>query len=186
MRVVGSGITRLAVLEAVRSLRPDVLLADYRMPDGDAAGLAEIVLAEYPETKVIVRVDTAAPEAALRCITAGCSGVIANSAPVDDVARAIRQVHDGEVVIPHELLPQVVSSLRRPVRRVGDDMTRRESELLAYLAQGLSLVDIAAAMSISLNTARNHTQRVIEKLGAHSKLEAVVIALREGLDMVPR
>jgi putative two-component system response regulator len=186
MRVVGSGVTRLDALEAVRSLRPDVLLADFRLPDGDAAGLAEIVLAEYPETKVIVRVDAAAPDAALQCITAGCSGVIAKAAPVDDVARAIRQVHDGEVVIPNELLPQVVSSLRRPVRRVGDDMTRRESELLAYLAHGLSLVDIAAAMSISLNTARNHTQRVIEKLGAHSKLEAVVIALREGLDVVPR
>ncbi|HWW09224.1 MAG TPA: helix-turn-helix transcriptional regulator, partial [Candidatus Acidoferrales bacterium] len=61
--------------------------------------------------------------------------------------------------------------------------TRRERELLAHLADGLSLIDIAAAMSISLNTARNHTQRAIEKLGAHSKLEAVVIAMREGLQL---
>jgi two-component system, NarL family, nitrate/nitrite response regulator NarL len=60
-------------------------------------------------------------------------------------------------------------------------MTRREGETLGHLARGLSLLDIAAAMSISVNTARNHTQRVIEKLGAHSKLEAVVIAMREGL-----
>ena len=65
-----------------------MLLAEYRMPGGDAAGLTEVVLAEYPETKVIVRVDIAAPEAALRCIAAGCSGVIATSAPVDDVAGA--------------------------------------------------------------------------------------------------
>ena len=50
--------------------------------------------------------------------------------------------------------------------------------MLGYLAQGLSLIDIADGMSISMNTARNHTQRVIEKLGAHSKLEAVVIAIR--------
>jgi putative two-component system response regulator len=186
MRVVGSGQTWAEALEAVRSLRPDVLLADYRMPGGDAAGLTEVVLAEHPETKVIVRVDIAASEAATRCIAAGCSGVIATSAPVDDVAGAIRRVHDGEVVIPAELLPQVVSGLRRTARRVGDDMTRRESELLGYLARGLSLIDIASAMSISVNTARNHTQRVIEKLGAHSKLEAVVIALREGLDMAPK
>jgi DNA-binding NarL/FixJ family response regulator len=65
-------------------------------------------------------------------------------------------------------------------------MTRRESEVLGYLARGRSLIDIASAMSISMNTARNHTQRVIEKLGAHSKLEAVVIALREGLDVAPK
>jgi putative two-component system response regulator len=186
MRVIGSGQTWAEALDAVRTLRPDVLLADYRMPGGDAAGLTEVVLAEHPETKVIVRVDTAAPEAALRCIAAGCSGVIAKSAPVDDVARAIRRVHDGEVVIPAALLPQVVSELRRTGHRIGDDMTRRESELLGHLARGLSLTDIASAMSISMNTARNHTQRVIEKLGAHSKLEAVVIALREGLDVAPK
>jgi putative two-component system response regulator len=185
-RVIGSAQTWAEALETVRRLRPDVLLAAYRMPDGDAAALTEIVLAERPETKVIVRVDTAAPDAALRCIAAGCSGVIANTAPVDDVASAIRRVHDGEVVIPAELLPQVVAGLRRTEHRIGDDMTRRETELLGYLARGLSLIDIASAMSISANTARNHTQRVIEKLGAHSKLEAVVIAIREGLDVVPK
>jgi putative two-component system response regulator len=185
-RVIGSAQTWVEALEAVRTLRPDVLLADYRMPDGDAAALTEIVLAEYPETKVVVRVDTVAPEAAMRCIAAGCSGVIANTAPVDDVASAIQRVHNGEVVIPAELLPRVVAGLRRTGHRVGDDMTRRETELLGYLARGFSLIDIAAAMSISTNTARNHTQRVIEKLGAHSKLEAVVIAIREGLDVAPK
>jgi putative two-component system response regulator len=185
MRVIGSGQTWDEALEAVRTLRPDVLLADYRIPGGDAASLTEVVLAEHPETKVIVRIDTAAQDAALRCVAAGCSGVIAKTATADDVARAIRRVHDGELVIPAEMLPQVVSGLRRMGHRVGEDMTRRESELLGHLARGLSLIDIASAMSISMNTARNHTQRVIEKLGAHSKLEAVVIAIREGLDMAP-
>jgi putative two-component system response regulator len=186
MRVIGSGQTAAEALEAVQTLRPDVLLADYRMPDGDAADLTRVVLTDFPETKVIVCIDASAPEVALRCITAGCSGVIAKTARVDDVARAIRRVHDGEVVIPADLLPQVVSGLRKREQRVGEDMTRRERELLHYLAQGLSLIDIASAMSISMNTARNHTQRVIEKLGAHSKLEAVVIAIREGLDVTPK
>lgn len=181
LRVIGSGGTVAEALEAVRSLRPDVLLADSRMPDGEAADLTAVVLAEHPETKVIVLIDAAAPESALRCISAGCSGVIAKTTPVDDVARAIQRVHDGEMVMPPALLAQVVAGLRRTGPSPGDDMTRRESETLGYLARGLSLLDIAAAMSISMNTARNHTQRVIEKLGAHSKLEAVVIAMREGL-----
>ncbi len=181
MRVIGSGHTVAEALEAVRSLRPDVLLADYRMPDGEAAGLTQQVLADHPETKVIVLVDAATPEAALRSVSAGCSGVVAKTAPVDDVARAIRRVHDGEVVIPTVLLRGVVSGLRRAKSRVGEDITPREHELLGHLATGVSLPAIAAAMSISLNTARNHTQRVLEKLGAHSKLEAVVIARREGV-----
>jgi DNA-binding NarL/FixJ family response regulator len=186
MRVIGSCRTSVEVLQTVRGLRPDVVLADYRMLDGEGAGLTEVVLAEHPETKVIVLIDTAAPEAALRCISAGCSGVIAKTASVDDVARALRRVHDGEVVIPAALLPRVVSGLRRTGHRVGDDLTRREGEVLGHLAQGLSLMDIADVMSISLNTARNHTQRTIEKLGAHSKLEAVVIAIREGLETAPK
>jgi len=130
---------------------------------------------------VIVLIDAATPEGALRCIAAGCSGVITKTATVDDVARAIRRVHDGEVVIPAALLTQVAAGLRRTGPRIGDDITPRERELLGHLAHGLALPDVAAAMSISMNTARNHTQRVIEKLGAHSKLEAVVIAMREGL-----
>jgi putative two-component system response regulator len=186
MRVIGSCRTLDGVLQTVRSLRPDVVLADYRMLDGEGASLTEVVLAEHPETKVIVLIDAAAPESALRCISAGCSGVIAKTATVDDIARAIRRVHDGEVVIPAALLPRVVSGLRRTGHHVGDDLTPREGEVLGHLARGLSLMAIADAMSISPNTARNHTQRMIEKLGAHSKLEAVVIAIREGIEMDPK
>jgi putative two-component system response regulator len=186
MRVIGSGTTVAAALEAVRTFRPDVLLTDYRMPDGEAAGLTAIVVAEHPETKVIVLIDTVAPEGALRCIAAGCSGIIVKTAPVDDVARAIQRVHDGEVVLPAAVLPHVVAGLHRNQRTLGDDLTRREGETLGHLAGGSSLLDIADAMAISMNTARNHTQRVIEKLGAHSKLEAVVIALREGLIVAPQ
>jgi putative two-component system response regulator len=186
MRVIGSGTTVAAALEAVRSYRPDVLVTDYRMPDGEAAGLTAIVVAEHPETKVIVLIDTVAPEGALRCIAAGCSGIIVKTAPVDDVARAIQRVHDGELVLPAAVLPHVVAGLHRNGRSLGDDLTRREGETLGHLAGGRSLLDIADAMAISMNTARNHTQRVIEKLGAHSKLEAVVIALREGLIVAPQ
>jgi putative two-component system response regulator len=185
MRVVGSGQTIAEALDAVRDLRPDVLLTDYRMPDGDAASLLEVVLADHPETKVIVLIDTAAPEGALRCIAAGCSGVVAKTEPVDDIATAIRRVHDGELVIPGALMPQLVSGLRRTGPRLGDDITKREREVLGHLARGLSSPDIAAAMTISVTTARNHTQRVIEKLGAHSKLEAVVAAMQEGLIAAP-
>jgi putative two-component system response regulator len=185
MRVVGSGQTIAQALDAVRTLRPDVLLTDYRMPDGEAESLIRVVLADHPETKVIVLIETAAPEGALRCIAAGCSGVVAKNEPVDDIAMAIRRVHDGELVIPATLMPHIVSGLRRNEPRLGDDITRREHEVLGYLANGRSSPDIAAAMSISVTTARNHTQRVIEKLGAHSKLEAVVIAMREGLIVSP-
>ena len=185
MHVVGSAFTAAQALDAVRMLHPDVVVVDYRTPEDADARLIGAVLGEHPGIKVIVLIDAAAPDGALRCIAAGCSGVIARTAAVDEVAKAIRRVHDGEVVIPAALLARVAADLRRNGRRIGDDITRRESELLGHLARGLTLPQVAAAMSISMNTARNHTQRVIEKLGAHSKLEAVVVAMREGLQMAP-
>jgi DNA-binding NarL/FixJ family response regulator len=186
MRVVGTANTLADALEAVGSLCPDVLLSDELLEDGDVAALTELVVAQFPETKVLVLAGVATPDIALRSISAGCSGVVAKTATVDDVVRALRRVHQGEVVIPSTLLPEIVSGLRHPGRRIGDEITPREREVLGHLASGLSLPDIAVTMFISINTARNHTQRVIEKLGAHSKLEAVVIAMREGLEMTPR
>lgn len=181
IRVVGSGRTIGEALDAVRTHRPDVLVTDYHMPDGEAAGWIRAMIVDQPETKIIVLIDAAATEAAVQCVSAGCSGVVATTATVDAVASAIRRVHDGEVAISPELLAMVVRATRPRDRRIGDDITPRELELLGYLARGISLADVAQRMSISMNTARNYSQRVIEKLGAHSKLEAVVIATRERL-----
>ena len=148
--VLGSARTIDDALNTVRTLRPDVLLTDYHMPDGEAATLIRAVLTEQPEIKVIVLIDTAATDAAVRCVTAGCSGVVVMTATVDAVAHAIRRVHNGEIVIAPELLALVVSGLRRRDRRIGDDITRRERELLGHLARGLSLAEIAQTMSISI------------------------------------
>lgn len=181
MRVIGTAGSVGEAIDVVDDLRPDVVLSAFHLPGGDGARLIEHVLAQRPETKVIILTGTATPEVALRCISAGCSGFVGRTASGDDVTSAIRRVHDGEVVIPPALLPEVVSGLRRPAVAIGDDIAPREREVLGHLAQGLSLPEICTTMSISLNTGRNHTQKVIEKLGAHSKLEAVVIALRENL-----
>jgi len=185
MRVVGTANTVVDALEAVGRLRPDALLSDDVLEDGEVAALTERVVAQFPETKVLVLSGVATHDIALRSISAGCSGVVAKTSTVDDVVRALRQVHQGEVVIPPTLLAEIVAGMRGSGRRIGDEITPREREVLGYLASGLSLPEIAAAMFISINTTRNHTQRVIEKLGAHSKLEAVVIAMREGLEMTP-
>ena len=103
-------------------------------------------------------------------------------APVDDVAWTIRRVHDGEVVIPAAPFPHIVSRLRRAERRIDEDSTPPQCKVLGHLACGLSPMGTAAAMSISMDTARNHTQPVIEKLGVHAKPDIVIIAMREGLE----
>ena len=181
MRIIGTAHSISEGIELVDEHRPDVLLCSYLLPDGDGATLCEHVLDRCPETKVVLLTSVATPEVALRCISAGCSGIVGKTASIDEVTSTIRRVHNGQVVIPADLLPAVVSGLRHRQPAIGGDITPRERELLGHLAEGLPIADIARVMSISVNTARNHTQRVIEKLGAHSKLEAVVIALHANL-----
>jgi putative two-component system response regulator len=181
VQVVGTAGGVTAALQTVERSRPDVVLSDFKMADGDGAMLAEEVVRRFPETRVLILTGMATPDVALRCIAAGCAGVMPKTSSLEDVIDAIRRVRNGELVIPSDVLPAVVSGLKRREPTVGSDITPRELDVLNLLAKGVALPEISATLSISFNTARNHTQRVMEKLGAHSKLEAVVVATREGI-----
>jgi DNA-binding NarL/FixJ family response regulator len=181
MRVVGTAHSVAEAIKVVDESRADVVLSAFRFPDGDATRLTEHVLSHFPETKVLILTEFVTPDVALQCVSAGCSGIISKDTDADEVATAIRNVHNGEVVMPPELMLNVLSGLRSSDHVIGHDITPREREMLVGLAQGLALAGIAVTMAISMNTARNYTQSVLEKLGAHSKLEAVVIALRAGI-----
>jgi DNA-binding NarL/FixJ family response regulator len=178
--VVATAITGEDAFEAVMKHRPDVLVTDYRLPDQDGAELTAKVVAACPETRVIVFTGSAAADTALRCVEAGCTGFLSKIAPASELIDTIVRVHSGQTVLPPEMLSTVLTGLRRS-HAVGVDVTPREREVLKLLAEGCAMQEICDRLHISVNTARNHTQRVIEKLGAHSKLEAVVIASREQL-----
>ena len=178
--VVATAITGEEAFEAVMKHRPDVLVTDYRLPDQDGAELTAKVVAACPETRVVVLTGSAGADTALRCVEAGCTGFLSKIAPASELIETIARVHSGQTVLPPEMLSTVLTGLRRS-QAVGVDVTPREREVLQLLAEGCAMQEICDRLHISVNTARNHTQRVIEKLGAHSKLEAVVIASREQL-----
>jgi DNA-binding NarL/FixJ family response regulator len=138
------------------------------------------IRSQLPKTKVIVvtAVDTVAVLA--DCIDAGCSGFIAKDSPPAQVLTAIRAAAAGEALVP-DRLTDLLHGLRSPVSGAPYDLTGRELEVLTLLAQGETNQMIADELFISVNTVRNHVQHVIAKLGAHSKLEAVATAVREGI-----
>ena len=103
------------------------------------------------------------------------------SARLDDLVEAVRRVADGEVVFDQKLLAGVLDRLTGRVKVAGATLTAREQETLLLLAEGVGTDQISSRLGVARNTARNHVQRVLDKLGASSKLEAVSIARREGL-----
>jgi DNA-binding NarL/FixJ family response regulator len=171
------------VEEAKRS-RPDVVLMDYRLPDGDGVEAARRIKQELPDTKIVMLSGTLDDAVLREAIQAGCSGYLTKGHAIEELILAVRAAHRGEALISPQMLTRLLDRFGDRTRP-GSDLTSRETEVLRLLADGLSNQAIADQLGIRLATVRNHVQSVIEKLEAHSKLEAVSTALRLGLIQTP-
>jgi DNA-binding NarL/FixJ family response regulator len=181
IEVVASAGTVEDGCAAVRLHRPDVVLMDFQLPDGDGAQATERIKTEVPSAQVVMVTSFDDETVLVRAIEAGCSGFITKHKAVAEVAHAVRAANSGEALISPSMLARLLPRLRRREQGIGVDLTPREIEVLKMLSEGLSNVAIAERLVLSLHTVRNHVQNVIGKLGAHSKLEAVATAVREGI-----
>jgi putative two-component system response regulator len=181
LKVVGTATTAAAAKKAVVAYEPDVVLMDFELPDGDGATATEAIKALLPMTKVVMLTGRADHAAAVRAIGAGCSGFVPKTEPIETLVEAVLSAHSGDEPTRIEDLPLLLGDLRRTRRGIGADLGVRELEVLRLMASGEPNRAIAAQLYVSLNTVRNHVQHVLYKLHAHSKLEAVATAVREGI-----
>jgi DNA-binding NarL/FixJ family response regulator len=169
------------VLVLVERERPDVVLMDFRLPDGSGIDAVTLILERYPETKIVMLSGSGGNDLLARAIEAGCVGLLGKDRPIGDVLAAIRSAARGELVIRSDEFSSLLSEIRRSPDQNTQLLTARELEVLQLLAQGRSTEKIADELFISINTVRNHVANILNKLNVHSKLEAVAIAAREGL-----
>jgi DNA-binding NarL/FixJ family response regulator len=177
IEIVARARSIATALEEVARWSPDVVLLDRRLPDGDA--IDAIGPLSQLGARVLMLTGEATSTVAARVAEAGGSGLVLKSAGLDELEDAVRRVADGEAVFGAEFLAGVLSRLTGRTRSAT--LTARERQALGLLADGASTAEVARRLGVAVNTARNHVQRVLEKLGARSKLEAVAIARREGL-----
>ncbi|MEM9036243.1 MAG: response regulator transcription factor [Actinomycetota bacterium] len=169
------------VLDVTAEHQPDVILLDYRLPGQDGLRLASDLKTAAPETKLVVLTAIVDERVALDAVEAGCVGFITKDRGLEDVVRSIRSVHDGEVMVSPDMLALILPRLRDGDSEAAPQLTRREHEVLELVAEGCSNQAIADRLTLSLHTVRNHVQNILRKLDAHSKLEAVAIATRQGI-----
>jgi DNA-binding NarL/FixJ family response regulator len=181
MEVVGVEETAAGAERAARRDRPDVVLMDYRLQEGDGLAATLAVKAVHPAAQVVMVTSMEGEDIVVAAVEHGCAGYLLKSSPLPEVLEAVRAVARGESTISPAVLRRVLPRLRRDYQRVGATLTGREKEVLALLADGLANAAIASHLGLSVNTIRNHVQNVLMKLNAHSKLEAVAVAAREGL-----
>ena len=185
MAVVGSASTVEEGRRLVHETHPDVVLMDYRLPDGTGTHAAQQICAERPSTKVVIV--TASDDDVLlhEAVDAGCSGYVVKTKGLEELVNATRTAAAGDAVIPPTLLRGLVARLNGTAGNSPFGLTSRENEVLRLMAHGVSNRGIGENLGISLNTTRNHVQSIIRKCDAHSKLEAVSTALREGVIQTP-
>lgn len=181
LHVVGVAGTIEKAESLVRTALPDVILLDHRLPDGDGVSAIGRFRAERSTVRVVVLTASAADHVLIAAIESGASGFLSKTRSLAEVTSAVRAAASGESVISPELLTRLLPRLHRTGRQGANELTEREREVLGLLAEGKSNAAIAERLVVSVHTVRNHVANLSSKLGAHSKLEVLAIAVREGI-----
>ena len=179
--VVGTAATLAQARNMVSTTAPDVVLLDHRLPDGlGVDSIADLKLLR-PEANIVVLTAAAEDSMLVAATEAGCAGFILKTSPLDELVAAVRTAAAGEIMVSSDLLGRLLNRLHHQYDRPASDLTAREREILQLIAEGLTNGAIATRLFISVNTVRNHVQSILAKLDAHSKLEALSVAIRDGL-----
>jgi DNA-binding NarL/FixJ family response regulator len=190
IQVVGVAGT-VAEAKSLARERLDVVLMDYRLPDGTGAEATRAIKARWPAARVVMLTALNDDETVLESIQAGADGYLTKDRAVEDVVDAVRAAHAGETLLPRSVILGIAQRVaaardRGSERRPIEPLTPRELEVMKALTEGLSTPEICERLYIAPNTLRTHVQNIMGKLRVHSKLEAVAFALRHHLVEPPR
>ncbi len=188
MVVVGeAGDGADAVSRSVETL-PDIVLMDVRMPRRGGIEACSGIKAAVPSAKIVMLTMSDDEGDLYEAIRAGASGYLLKDLPIDEVASSIRAVQAGQPLISPSLASRLLTEFAAVAKRgetaqapPSPRLTGREMEVLRLVARGMNNRDIARSLFISENTVKNHVRNILEKLQLHSRMEAVVYAVREKL-----
>jgi len=178
-----------AVEKAAESL-PDVVLMDIRMPRSSGIEACRAVKEAAPSAKIVILTISDEEEDLFEAIRAGASGYLLKDIPLDEVAGAVRAVHGGQSLINPSMAGKLLTEFATLAKRDDEEraqelpaprLTEREMQVLKLVARGMNNRDIAKELFISENTVKNHVRNILEKLQIHSRMEAVMVAVREKL-----
>jgi DNA-binding NarL/FixJ family response regulator len=165
----------------------EVAVVDLNLPDGDGLELIEDFSSREPQIVTLVLSASLEPGRFARAVEAGAAGVLHKATPIKGIVDAVRQLKAGEALLsPAEIFDmlRVVGRERqeqKAAREAIERLTPRERDVLKALAEGLESREIAEKMNITVETERTHMVNILQKLGVHSRLHALVFAVRHGI-----
>ncbi len=186
--VVGEASDGAEALDKAVDATPDVVLMDVRMPRRGGIDACTAIKEAVPSTKIIMLTISDEEADLYEAIKAGAMGYLLKEISIEEVANAIRAVAGGQSLISPSMASKLLTEFASMIKRTDERqqvptprLTDREMEVLRLVAKGLNNRDIAKQLFISENTVKNHIRNILEKLQLHSRMEAVVYAVREKL-----
>jgi DNA-binding NarL/FixJ family response regulator len=168
-------------LTAAARHEPDVVLLDIGLPDRSGLALGEEILHAHPDAKIVIVTSLEDQRALQDAVKLGFHGFLTKDTKLPQLVRAIRDVAEGQLVVPHRLATRRRNGDSEEVALLSSQLTPREREVLGLLVAGSNSGEIARALTVSPNTVRTHVQSILAKLQVHSRLEAVAFARRNHL-----
>ncbi|HEY9643677.1 MAG TPA: response regulator transcription factor [Coleofasciculaceae cyanobacterium] len=175
MTVIGHAKDGIEAIEFFRQTPPDVTLMDLRMPRMGGVEAITAICAEFTTARIIVVTTYDGDEDIYRGLRAGSKGYLLKDCKPSELRTAIRAVYKGQQYIP----PHVGAKLAQ--RMTNPELTDRELEVLQLVAQGMSNLEISAALNITESTVKSNINRILSKLGAKDRTQATIIALKRGI-----
>jgi len=178
----GAHALELLARLAIEKRLPDVVLMDLQMAPPDGIAVTREIRSRYREVEVVALTSFGEEARVHAALEAGATGYLLKDAEADEVASAIRAAHRGELQLDPAIARRLMQQLRAtPPDDPAAKMTARELEVLRLIGAGRANKEIAAELGISERTARTHVSNILGKLGLHSRTQAALWAVREGL-----
>jgi DNA-binding NarL/FixJ family response regulator len=186
-QVVGQAATAHDAIEKVVSLKPDLVLMDYVLPDASGPDALRTILARSPQVKVVIMALDDSEEYLFEALRSGARGFMLKDTPIAHLIKALGAVQRGETALTRHMTTRLLEEFRKLGRWANgaessfERLTVRESEVLRYLASGASNREIAQALVISEHTVKAHVRNILDKLQLRNRSEAAGFARRNGL-----
>jgi len=188
IEVVGQAVDGEEAVAKVAELAPDVVLMDIRMPGLGGIEATRRITADAPHPRVLVLTTFDLDEYVYDALRAGASGFLLKDASADQLAEAVRVVAAGDALLAPGITRRLIAEFSRltdapraPLKQRVGDLTERETEVLALIAQGLSNAEIAGNLVVAEQTVKTHVGRILVKLGLRDRTQAAVFAYESGL-----
>jgi DNA-binding NarL/FixJ family response regulator len=175
LQVVGEAADGTQVVQLYRKLEPDLVLMDVRMPRGDGVAAAREIRAQFPKARILMLTTYDGDDDIHKALSAGASGYLLKNSTRESLIPAIRAVAAGQRWIPQEVASRLAA------RKMFEELTPREIEVLHQLAKGRANKEIADVLKISEHTVKDHLKSILGKLHVADRTEAVTAALQRGI-----